>query len=477
MTEQALHEIADERVDVPAQTVDELVATVASALPVAVDTLHVAAELESRGLTDRMAAEQFGQRDVFDLAETVAAALPAPSEDSVTAVDTPEPDKPHFLTVLAHGPLYGLISLVYPAVYIWLSGAVMLRGLVVATAFGWIWSMGMSTAIHRLRDEKRFRAAAELAHRLVIAGLLAAGLLATGFAFLDEGGVPLIAFVVGQVGFQLGAAIFVIYGLERRLVLIMLPAAAAGATHSLLGSRQQSIGPVLIAGLISCTALVLWALASTREYATRTDPPGGIALRKLAIVVVPGLWYAAVCATLLLFTDARFLTARFDLSIGVVPLVLGMGVLELRSYRYSEQARDLLREILSPEEYGRRMWRVAVREILICMLALGLLGFGLLTVLAATGQLTNRGAMLVDAHIILGGALYMGFIIANLGLFRPLLAVVTSVVALDVIATLLWARLFAPHGEIPIFLISCITLVVALLVVLRKNVGVVYHYR
>lgn len=475
MTEQTL-EHAEGSAPLAATTVEELVSALGPSMPATVDNLHVAAELESRGLTDRMALERFGHSDVFSLADTVAERLPT-VRSAPPADETVRRSRLTRLTILAHGPLYGLLSLVYPAVFIWLGGQVMLWGLVVATGLGWVWGAGMSTAVHRLRDDGRHRAAARLLLLMVPGGMAAALAVASIVAFVGPGGVNMVAFAVVQVGFQLGTAVMVIYGLERRLLLIMLPAIGAGATHLVYGFAPESVPFVLIAGAISCVGLISWALYSSTEQLPPSDPPGAVSYRQLAITVLPGIWYAVSCATLLLFTDARFLTARFDLSIGVVPLVLGMGALELRSHRFTEQATDLMRRLRMPAEFGREIWRIFTRELMTCLLVLGTLGVALLAVLMAVGSLTTTGALLIDAHIVLGGALFSGFVLANLGLFRPLLATVTTIAAADIIVTVFWAHLFGPHGEVPIFLVSSSVLLLILLAVLKANVGVIYHYR
>lgn len=459
-----------------ATTIDELVQSLAS-MPPAVDNLHIAAELESRGLTDRMALETFGHSDVFSLANSVSSRLPAVRDDAEPHGIRAKRSLVTRLKTLAHGPLYGLLSLVYPAVFIWLGGRVMLWGLVVATGLGWVWSAGMSTAAHRLRDDGRHRAASRLLRWMVLGGITAALLMSSAVALLGPGGPAMVTFAVAQVGFQLGTAVLVIYGLERRLVLIMLPAIGAGATHLVLGFPAASVPFVLIAGAVSVVGLVGWALYTSAEQVPRSDPPGRVSYRQLAIVLLPGIWYAVICATLLLFTDARFLTARFDLSIGVVPLVLGMGALELRSHRFTEQAAEQMRRLRAPADFGREIWRILTRELMTCFLVLGTLGVGLLAVLMAVGSLTTTGALLVDAHIVLGGALFAGFILANLGLFRPLLTAGTAIVAADIVVTVLWADYFGPHGAVPIFLVSSSALLLILLAVLKVNVGVIYHYR
>jgi hypothetical protein len=85
--------------------------------------------------------------------------------------------------------------------------------------------------------------------------------------------------------------------------------------------------------------------------------------------------------------------------------------------------------------------------------------------------LTSPGALLIDAHVLLGGAFFLGFVLVRTGgaVLAPL--VVSGVLLGNVVAD----RLLA--DPVPVFVIGCTALPVFLLVALRWSVGQVRHYR
>ncbi|WP_460443920.1 hypothetical protein, partial [Amycolatopsis cihanbeyliensis] len=304
-----------------------------------------------------------------------------------------------------------------------------------------------------------------------LAGLGFAVVGATGLAVLGGHGVGVVAFAVAQVAFQLATGVLVFRGLEHRVAVLMVPACVAGLIHLASGRAGALTVPTLLVAGVSVLSLVFTAALATR----RAGPSPGFA--GMARTVLPAMCYAVVCATLLLFTAARYVTAGWDLAIAAAPLVLAMGTLEWRSHRFDEQVAGLLRRARSAAEFGREVWRVLLREVTVCLLALGGLGLLLLGGLAAAGLLTSRGALLVDAHILLGSAFFAGFVLANRGRAGILLAVSTGVVAANVLATSTLAEFLEPHGEVPIFFASNALLLLLLLTALRASLGRVHHYQ
>jgi hypothetical protein len=130
-----------------------------------------------------------------------------------------------------------------------------------------------------------------------------------------------------------------------------------------------------------------------------------------------------------------------------------------------------------PDQFRRDIWRVLLGELRFCVLVLGGLGLALLLVLARFGALSFEGALLIDAHLVLGGAYFTGFVLANLQRFGPLLVITASVLSVYVPLTVLVGPRLAPYGEIPIFLACAGLLLLLLLIALRRSVGQVHRYR
>ncbi|WP_158889497.1 hypothetical protein [Amycolatopsis anabasis] len=448
---------------------DGLVRSLAETLPAPIDELHVAAILESRGVTDEAAREHYRHDDVFALARTVFQRLPGPPADTRAPVAGPRPSR---WRTLAHGPLYILPSAVYPAVFAELGPVAMVRGLVFATALGWVWGMGMSLAAHRLLGEGR--AAGRLLRRFVAAGLGVALAGAVALALTGPGGPLLVAFVLAQLGFQLACGVLIFDRGEVRVFVVMLPAFAAGVLHVVSGYAPAMVGVTLAMGASSS---VLALAAAWRATTPAAEPPGAPPVRTAVVAALPGAWYAAMSALFLLSTDARFVTARFDLAIAVAPLACAMGAVEWRSHHFDARARELLHRARDAAEFLREVRRTLVRELTLCLLVVGGFALVLLAVLAASGVLTSRGALLIDAHVVLGGAYFLGFLLANYGRYRLLLGIATGVTAAQLLGAGLAAARFAPHGEVPIFLACSGILLALLLTALRDTVGRVHHYR
>ncbi|WP_432057975.1 hypothetical protein [Streptomyces sp. bgisy022] len=440
-------------------------------LPTAVDELQIATLLERRGMTDEEARRRYGQ-DVFDLSRALFLRLPARPHRPPA-----EPRTPRAAKLFAHGPLYAVPSLVYPAVLIALGGPALVRGMLLATTLGWVWGMGTSVAAHRLLGQGRPRAAARLWRRLTLLGLGVAVADAALLATTGDGGTGLVAFVVAQVGYQLASGILLFYGMEARLALIALPAAGLGTAYILLGFDADRAAPVLAAGAVTSTLALGAAWWATRPRGEATGPARPENLRPTLIGTLPCVCYATLSALFLMFNSVRFITAPLELAITVAPLVLGMGVLEWRSHRFHARAVALLRRTAATADFRRLAWRLLLRELGLGLLALAALGAALLAVLASAGILTARSVLLLGAYLLLGGAYFVGYILVNHGEFRLVLTAVGAVTALDIAATVAFSSHFAPYGEVPVFLVGCLALLALFLTALRLTIGRVAPYR
>lgn len=458
----------------PDDATAELAEALAPGLSTPVDELHIAAELESRGVTDYLARHRYGAGDVFTLARSVAQRMPH------------QPDEYHGSTarrsrrrirVLCHGPLYALPSVIYPALVTSLGPAVMVPALVLATAVGWIWAMGMSTAAYRLVGEGRDRAGARLMGLLVLTGLAVALVAGTVLALVGSGKPAVVVFILAQVGFQLGASVLLVYGMEGRVVIAMLPALGVGTVHLLSGYTGVATLPILLGGGLASVFVVSAALYVVAQQGLGARAPIPVKHVRVLIAVLPVVWYAVACAVLLLTTGSRFLTAPSDLSVAIAALVMSMGAVEWRSHRFDERVAELLRGLQSPTQFPREVWRVVIQELSLCLAVLGIVGLVLLALLAATGQLTRSGALLVDAYLVLGGAFFLGFVLANRGRFIWLIAITTTVAAVHVVATTTLSNHFDPYGAAPILLISGVVLMASFLVAIRLNMGRAYDFR
>lgn len=455
----------------------ELTRTVVPTIPRAVDELHVAAVLESMGVTDQAAYDTYHRDNVFALADAVYLLMPAVTDPAV-GDDLPAPARSGGnLRVLTHGLLYVLLSTVYPAVFIALGAGAMIRGMLFATTLGWVWGMGMSAVAYQLVGHGKERSAGRALRLLGVAGLVVALLSGILLADTGPGGAGMVAFVVAQVTFQLMSGVLLFYGHEFRLAVTMLPAAVAGITLLLSRNAPALVAPTLAAGGLSILLLAVTAWVTSMRAPVRPDSPEKFALSRTIAGAAPSTCYGALCAVFLLLTDSRFLFGKIDLAIAALPLILGMGVLEWCAYRFTDKVRELWSRAPICAEFRRAAWRLLMKELANCLAVLGSLAAILLVILRESGALSTRGAMLIDAHVLLGGAFFLGFVLARYQQFDRLLGIMSLVVAANVLMLPWAARRLAPDGAVPIFLLCTTVLLISQLITLRASFRHVHYYQ
>ncbi|MET8759084.1 hypothetical protein [Lentzea sp. NPDC004782] len=432
---------------------DELVTRVAGQLPDPVDELQVAALLESQGVTDQVAVDTYGRTDVFALGRQVFERLP---RGTVEAEREPRRSSwPHAV----RGPLYLAPTTVFPAVADVLGGPAAVRAMVVATAVSWVWGSGASAAAHQLLARGAGAAAARLARWLGLAGTAIAAAVAT------VSGWQSALFVLALAGLQFSIGVLLFHRREIVLVTAVVPASAGGVIHLV----WEATGIALALGGVT----VLLAAAGAWRAGREAHDADGVRLPKASTLLgaaLPGAVYAALCATLLLYTDSRYVLSALDLAVAAAPLVLGMGVVEWRAQRFFELASDELRRCAVPAEFRKALWRLLLRELGGCLVALGSAAAVLLVVLRAADVLTLPGALLVDGHVLLGGAFFLGFVLVRTGGAVTAPLILAAVLLGDVVAGL-------AADPVPVFLVCTTALSLFLLVALRGSVGQVRHYR
>ncbi|BCY08764.1 hypothetical protein [Actinoplanes sp. L3-i22] len=389
---------------------DELVDRLRPRLRRAVDGLQVAAALEADGCTDRIARVEYGFTDVFVLADAVFRGLgPQAHEDTVPPVaartrwQTPR--------VLAHGPLYALPSVVFPAVLAVLGQRSLVLALALAGGLGWMYSGTAAYAAYKLLGADRPRAAAVLLALTILAGpLIGAGAGATVVA-VTGGGAELILLTAGQLAYQMAGTVLVFYRREGRLAATMLPAAAAGGLYLIVGpaARPAAIATAT-AGVLAAFAVALW---TTRGRGPRDELPGAPVLRAWRTGLAGVSCYGLCSAALLLHAQAPYLLTRFDVAAAAAPLILVMGFVEWRAEHFRGTVVGLTHRIGRPAHFRAAVWRRILADTLACLAVTTVPAAGLLAWLAAIGRLTTAGVLMTAAHVVLGGAYLAAFLLAG----------------------------------------------------------------
>ena len=459
---------------------DELVDRIRPTLTRAVDALQVAAALEAEGFTDRSARVEHGFSDVFELAAEVFRRLGPPAD----AIGEPVPaarTRRDTVRLLAHGLLYALPGAVLPAVLGVLGQRSVVLTLTLASALGWMAAGTVAYGSYRLLGSYRPRAAA----RLLRAGALAAppagavaGLVVLGIA---HGGWGLVVLAAGQLAYQLAGTVLMFYRREEIQAVTMAPAVLAGGAYLVVGAALRPAALVTAAlGLAATYGSALWI---TRGRGDRAEP----AVRPLLRRLVPGLvgvtCYGLCSAALLLHAEAPYLLSRLDVAVAVAPLIAAMGFVEWRAERFRGEAVRLTRHTYSPQEFGRRMWLLVGRETVACLAVPALLGLVLLAVLGGAGRLTGPAALMLAAHVVLGGAYYSAFLLAGFERFGwlclSMLAALAAHLGLGAWlgAAPLLGQTSTPLTDTALYLGSTLALLGLFLLGLRPILGQVRHYR
>ncbi|WP_018353062.1 hypothetical protein [Longispora albida] len=439
--------------------VDELVIRTAERCGLAIDPLQIAAMLESDGMTDRMAEDGYGYRDVFGLAEEVYRRLPRKGPGP------PEPrtDRAQAVRELSHGLLYLMPSAVFPAV----AELVGLRGtitaMVCATAVGWVWSMGLSWVAYRMLGHGR----PDVAARVLACGFGIGVTLSAPFWLLLSPGAALL--VTAQLCYQLAGAILLFHRKESVLFALSLPSVATGLVYVASPGAATAVATsaASLATVALCAAAALWT-----AYKIKILKEPQVRIGKEIIGSGPIMVYASLSALYLLSADARYTQPSLDLALAVTPVVAGMGVLEWRARRFAEKSSVLLRRTQYPRDFRRRVLARFGAELAVVCGVLSALAAVLGAVLHSQGQLTSLGVLAFAGHVLLGCGYFAGFLLINTARFGRLLAVLSIVAA----GYLLAAGQLDPALHVHLFGVCSALLVTGLVCGLLPELGQVHRY-
>ncbi|MGV9309224.1 MULTISPECIES: hypothetical protein [unclassified Nonomuraea] len=433
---------------------DELVEHLRPRLSQAVEPLQVAAALESEGLNDKVARERYGHPDVFALAEAVYARL---------SRDEPEPAAPAFPVAawrsLVHGPLYAMPAALLPAVSALVGVRWLMPGLVVTTGIGWV----LGSVLSRMAYGLTGRGSPGSAARTLRWGLAAGVVLAGGTATLWDGPAAIVLVAVAQLTFQIGSGILLFHRREGLLAVLMLPATGAGVLYVAVGHPPVALMAVALGavsiGAVACAAVLL-TRPSRADGRPRLDGELGVAAL-----------YSGLTAAFLLQAEAAYVVARPDLAITGAGLVLGMGVLEWRAHRFEWAVRRVIRQVCYPAEFTAQGHRLLARGLGGCLAALAVLT----AVPVAFTQVSPPVVVMAAAHVLLGGAYFVAFLLANQGRLTELcLAQGAALLLHPGLGLLLPGNVLA---DVLLFLAACLLFLSALLALMSRGLGDVWHYR
>jgi hypothetical protein len=433
-----------------------------------VDALEVAASLEAAGVTDRVARVRFGLADVFELAEEVrrrvvpvAGARPAPAPGERTAWRD-----------IGHSAIYLMPAAIFPAaVSVLEGGSAFLVAVVLTGAVGWVFSGVVAWLAYLFLGDDDPRSANALlwwsALSAIPLGAAVAGLAAA------MTGAKLAVMLLGAAAmtYQVAVTVLVIRRREPLVIASIAPALVAGTAYLVAGPPLLPLAIATGVASIGCA----FGLA-LRETADRS----AVSWRLVASVrphrrtLIMVLAYTALSAAFFLYPQVPHLINNFNVVITVLPLIAAMGVVEWRAHRFSEQARALLARVTHPRQFAARIWLVVLNGLCICFAVVGVLAVAVLGVLAALGRYSHDTAAMAAAIVLMGGAYFLGFLLANLGRYGWLC--ISLVLGL---ATYSLARIALPGviGDADAFRLAAATLLLLHLAGLLRVAGDARRHR
>ena len=459
--------------------IDDLTERVLEVAPAAVDTMQVAAALESDGVTDRVAAVGYGYPDVFALADEVFHRLDLGGGAKAPAGPTSTGPGVSALRDIAHGALYLLPAAVFPAALALIGLRSLVLGVVLAGCLGWVWAGGATWLAYRLLGRGHVDGAGRVLRWSALAGLPAAAALGTALVLGTGAGFALAALAVGQMAFQMASAVLVFYRREGWLFAAMAPATVGGLAYLYAGPRLLAWS-VAAAAISVAAALVVAVHVSTTGgvYKRQSgEPPLRRAvageLGTLPIVLV----YSLLSAVFLLHAQARYMLDRFDLALTALPLIVGMGVVEHRARRFRGDARALLWRVRYPRQFVPRVWLLLLGNAAGCMAAIAALAIALLAAFQQRNLLSPAAVAMTAAYVSLAGAYYLSFILAGEGRYGWLCGGLAAATALH-----LGLSLAAPAGSTPLadttaFLCSAVLLQLLFLAALTPVMRQVWRFK
>ncbi|MBT8227734.1 MAG: hypothetical protein HKP61_15370, partial [Dactylosporangium sp.] len=451
--------------------VDELVERVRSRVSRAVDSLQVAAFLESEGLSDRIARVEYGYADIFRLADEVYRRL-GPCEPTPWPAEAIRPDRMRALRDVLHGSLYLLPAAVFPAVLTVVGRRSLVLGLILAGGLAWMLAGGASWLAYRLLGAGRPGDAARVLRWSALGGLPLAAALGLSVVLVTGDAPWLIAVAAGQLAYQMASTLLMFYQRELLLAPIMAPAVAVGIGYLFLGSQLRTLA-IALAGTATVAALAL-GLRQTLPGGRQQQRPMPrqvlvSELRTLPLVVL----YAAGSAAFLLHAQVPYLLDRIDIAVTVLPLIVGMGFVEWRARRFGERARFWLRRVRLPSQFVRRVWWALAVETLACAAVVAALAGPLLLALARwRGPLDPASAAMAGAYAVLAGAYFLAFLLAERSRYGWLCGGLGCAIAAHLVATWIY-----PAMDPLWYLGSAVLLQVIFIAGLAPVLGQVQRYR
>lgn len=383
----------------------------------ATDALQIAAALESDGLNDRIAREEYGFSDVFELAEELFRRVPLRPPEYLLRVA-----EPHGRVALrcARGVLVVPLALMLPGLATAFGSRTLAIGAMVALAVAWIWALLVLPADSGLVSRGR-----DLEARRNL--WISAGIAVLASVVVDAALTVIIHGRLEWIAAHLGLSLLLISGLvlisRSREVWLWLALAPGGliAALGLSGGWPAWVGLVSLAASTVLTLGGAW-LATLEDAEVAPNPDAGFTRPAWPAVALFGAVSFGVLALLPAWAWARGnAQAGIAHACALLPVLVGAGVLEWGIGGFRRWSVWLLSRASSPAVFVRRVrWGFVsfLAAALVVLAALSALDLRLCPEPAA-GRMV--GITLLAANAVLGLALAVSMILIGRNRVRELI--------------------------------------------------------
>jgi hypothetical protein len=430
----------------------------------AVDPLEVASALEFDGVSDRAARAEYDAPDVFALARRLYAQVPRdPAPPAV------EPD-PWRARPLAHGLLYAVPAVCFPAAGTLLVGPHVLRVLVIALLTGWGLSQGLAAFGYQRLGTSGPGPARQVLRVGLACSLVIVAIILTAAMLTFHTRLPVIAFGAGEAVYMLGACVLLVIGAERWLPAALAPGVTAATVFLLMG-KPASLEHQTFAGLAATPVLaIVLAVICTRGAGPRV---GRLLNQGELAGALPAFALGLIAAGLLSFPGVAGVTGHGGGNVGSlvasVPLALSMGVAEWSLLWYRRGTRHAL--TLTDDSrwfHGRAnllllgaLTQYVFGAIMLVGVALGV------ALLSRQVRLDSTLLLSVASYLLLGAAMFLVMLLATMRVRLVPLAVAAAALAVEIMLR---------HHGLPVQIaLPALLLVVVLVYAFRRLGEAVLH--
>jgi hypothetical protein len=399
----------------------------------AVDPLEIASALEFGGLSDQAVKTRYGYPDVFALAQDMYFRVGRRPAEPPTA---PDPWQVSRFRPALHGLLYGVPAVCFPAAAGLLAGPGALMALIVALLAAW--SLSQALAYLGYIRLGRTGPGHGPARRVLRAGLaITMGLVLVVMAvtgLITHSATSVLMFGVGEGAYMLGACVLLVLGMERWLLISLIPGVIGSGIYLALG-RPPGLEHFAWAALAG-TPLVALVLAVV--FTRKTGKPAG----KLFVAeevrgAVPAAAFGLVAAGLLSFPVAAGVYGHGGVNTGALlatlPLSLSMGAAEWSLLWYRRKTQWLLGSTNELRHFARRARLTLLAAV--AQYAAGAVALTALAVLLAglTGLVHPHWSDLpqLAAYLALGVAMFTSLTVQAFGLRAFTLAACSAALAFE----------------------------------------------